>query len=140
MHEQRNSLGLVMAVMAGMVLSGCNAFTQNYRGERFERVAIVRLVDHVPEDTTKIGEARVRTCHELTIGDAVEAAEAIGAHYVMMSRFDLGERGVPVGTSMMVSGGLLGSPIAVNVPVLVTRRWYEYVADFYRSEDNGTHR
>lgn len=38
---------------------------------------------------------------------------------------------------MMVSTGPGGSPMAVNLPVPVTRKWYEYVADFYRAEDDS---
>ena len=140
MNERRNDIGLIMALMATAILSGCNAFTQNYQGERFERVSHAHLVESAPEDARKIGEARVLTYEELKTDDALETAEEIGANYVIMSRIDLGERDVPVGTTMMVSGGPGGSPVAVSLPVPVTRRWYEYVADFYRGSGDDSHR
>ena len=137
MCERWNDIGLILTLMTSAILSGCNAFTENYQGERFERVSHAHLVESAPEDARKIGEARVLTCEELKADDAVAAAEEIGAHYVIMSRIDLGERDLPVGTTMMVSGGPGGSPIGVNLPVPVTRLWYEYVADFYRGGDDS---
>ena len=137
MNERWNDIGLVLTLIASAILSGCNAFTQNYQGERFERVSFAHLVESAPVDARKIGESRVLTYERLKTDDAVAAAEEIGAHYVIMSRIDMGERDLPVGTTMMVSGGPGGSPIGVNLPVPVTRLWYEYVADFYRGGDDS---
>ena len=139
MNERWNDIGLILTLMTSAIMSGCNAFTENYQGERFERVSHAHLVESAPEDARKIGEARVLTYEELKTDDVVAAAEEIGAHYVIMSRIDLGERDLPVGTMMMVSGGPVGSPIGVNLPVPVTRLWYEYVADFYRGGDDSNH-
>ena len=136
MNERPNATAaaatMIAALMITALLAGCNAFTQNYEGERFDRTSHAHLVENAPESARKIGESRVLTYEDLSAEDAMKTAQDIGANYVVFSKNDLGERDVPVGTTMMVSGGPGGSPVGVRIPVPVTRRWYEYIADFYR--------
>ena len=140
MKRRLNTITTISTLVTLVILSGCNAFTQNYDGERFERTSHAHLLETAPENARKIGESRVLSPEDIPADDAMKTAQDVGANYVVLSKNDLGERDVPVGTTMMVSGGPAGSPVAVNIPVPVTRRWYEYIADFYRVTDDGSGR
>ena len=140
MKKRSNTTAMISTLLTAAVLSGCNAFTQNYEGERFGRTSHAHLVEHAPEAARKIGESRVLTYEDLRAEEAMKTAQDIGANFVVFSKKDLGERSVPVGTTMMVSSGPGGSPVGVNIPVPVTRRWYEYIADFYRRTADDSQR
>ena len=132
MKKRPNTAAVISTLITTALLSGCNAFTQNYEGERFDRTSHAHLVEIAPKNARKIGESRVLTYENLSAEDAMQTAQDIGANYVVFSKNDLGERDVPVGTTMMVSGGPGGSPVGVRIPIPVTRQWYEYIAGFYR--------
>ena len=140
MKKRPNTIAMISTLMTTVLLAGCNAFTQNYEGERFDRTSHAHLVEDAPENARKIGESRVRTYEDLPAEEAMKTAQEIGANFVVFSRNDLGERDVPVGTTMMVSGGPGGSPVGVRIPVPVTRPWYEYIAAFYRRTADGSQR
>ena len=140
MKKRPNTTAMISTLMITALLSGCNAFTQNYEGERFDRTSHAHLVEIAPENARKIGESRVLTYEDLSSEEAMETAQDIGANYVVFSKIDLGERDVPVGTTMMVSGGPGGSPVGVRIPIPVTRQWYEYIADFYRRTADDSQR
>jgi hypothetical protein len=137
MKKRVNTVSALSLLMATVMLVGCNAFTQNYQGERFTVMPHAQLVDTPPKNARKIGESRFLSYEDIKPTDAVKTAEGVGANFVTYQRIDLGERRNSEGTTMMVSTGPGGSPMAVNLPVPVTRKWYEYVADFYRAEDDS---
>ena len=140
MKKRPNTIAMISTLMTTVLLAGCNAFTQNYEGERFDRTSHAHLVENAPENARKIGESRVLTYEDLPAEEAMKTAQESGANFVVFSRNDLGERDVPVGTTMMVSGGPGGSPVGVRIPVPVTRPWYEYIAAFYRRTADGSQR
>lgn len=140
MMSRSNDTAVISILMTTIILSGCNAFTRNYEGARFETVSNAILVETAPEDARKIGHARFLSYEVLSSEDSLSTARDVGAEFVVFTSEDLGERDGHERTTMMAPGGPGGSPVALNVPVPVTRRWYEYVAEFYRMDDENSER
>ena len=75
MKKRPNTTAMISTLMITALLSGCNAFTQNYEGERFDRTSHAHLVENAPESARKIGESRVLTYEDLSAEDAMKTAQ-----------------------------------------------------------------
>jgi len=121
----------VLLTATALCLLGCNPFIENYRGETFPRNNSAELRTEKPTDTTKIGESVFYSIDDYSQSQAVEAAEHVGADFVVWEKTEAGDRKDWVPQPMIIKAGT-ATTTAVNVPVPVNRMWYEYVANFYR--------
>lgn len=54
MKKRVNTVSALSLLMATVMLVGCNAFTQNYQGERFTVMPHAQLVDTPPKVLVRI--------------------------------------------------------------------------------------
>ena len=114
-----------------LCLFGCNPFIENYRGETFPRNTAATAIAEQPTDATKIGESVFYSIDDYSKSQAVAAAEHVGADFVVWEKKEASDQKDWVPQPMMIKAGT-ATTTAVNIPVPVTRMWYEYAANFYR--------
>ena len=129
------TLALSLSMVCTALLQACNPFVQHYSGNSFTPGATAQLVDTEPTNATRMGESVFATSEDCTSEEALAAARALGAQYVVFKKVDLGDHQSWEQTTMMTRSGAAGGTMAVNVPVPVTRSWHEYRATFYRHVD-----
>lgn len=124
---------LLSAVTAA--LAGCNPFLENYNGQKFPHNSAAQALIVEPTGATKIGESKFYSIDDYSNDQAISAAENVGADFVIWDKKNAGEQTDWVPQPMVTSAGPM-TTTTVNVPVPVTRMWYEYVASFYRKDSD----
>ena len=120
---------LLSAVTAA--LAGCNPFLENYNGQKFPHNSTAQALIVEPTGATKIGESKFYSIDDYSNDQAISAAENVGADFVIWDKKKSGERTDWV-QQPILTGGAPTTAVTTNIPVQVTRMWYEYDAKFYR--------
>ena len=133
------SIGVFTMIAVVSILAGCsNPFLTHYDGQKFPRTTTATRIMSSPDATAMdlIGTATFATATAPDAGQAVAAAEAVGADQVEWDRSFQGSSttlelkpifGPYTSGSAWVEGGAM-----VDVEQPVTERWYRYHARFYR--------